>query len=508
MSGRGRPQRHHRPRPRRGAAVVRQALRLPPFINDYRAYIDAPANGGSVNDTLQDLTVIAQSRSGLPMDVQVEWRRQQAFELSPNYWEPVPVYTVDQANVDSDVETPSPPPTALAYGTWWVRVRAGHKATNTWSAWSPQSWFDVRPVLGSWTQYLDVNVGTVDPPMLNTFVYVDMNIGVPPRPLESADLMRYVDMNIGVRPRPMGLTAYSDMNVGPKFNPYVAMAYTDLNVDPTVTPTPHIWWIRPEKGKEGYVFNIYGQGFGAQQNEYNGSVVLGNLVCETTRWEMIPPQLTATTVSVSGTPRPATSQTQLPGVQLNAGSIVVAAGDIIEYDLRWDGPVGQVSDIYPSFTISGTAYMPGYNIFTLSDVDGVAWNAAPALVDGEWHHRKFVVPAGHTFVGRTLSDFRFSWYGFAPGSGNRRASLRSMVIRSADGTPKMWATGDDHISAPTLTYVANTGILQYATFEQEGFEIVKGQGVDPDKITPEHGWIVAVVPSGAVSSMVQVVLEE
>ena len=83
-----------------------------------------------------------------------------------------------------------------------------------------------------------------------------------------------------------------------------------------------------------------------------------------------------------------------------------------------------------------------------------------------------------------------------------------MVIRSADGTPKMWATGDDHISAPTLTYVANTGILQYATFEQEGFEIVKGQGVDPDKITPEHGWIVAVVPSGAVSSMVQVVLEE
>ncbi len=75
-------------------------------------------------------------------------------------------------------------------------------------------------------------------------------------------------------------------------------------------------------------------------------------------------------------------------------------------------------------------------------------------------------------------------------------------------TPKMWIMGDDRNSTPPLTYLANGGQLQYATFEQEGFEIVQGQGLDPDIITPEYGWIVAVVPSGAVSSMVKVVLED
>lgn len=509
MAGRGRPtNRHHRPPARRGMAVVRQALRLPPFINDYRAWIDNPPSGGSSNDVSQELTLIGQSRSGAPMDLEVEWRRQQAIETATNFWQPVPVYTVLVSGAASDELTYSPPPTDLAYGTWWVRVRAGNATTATWSAWSPQSWFDVRPVLGSWTQYIDLNIGTLDPPMPNTFVYVEMNVGVPPAVFEESQIHTYLEMNVGVGPRVLGLTAYSDLNVGPKFDPYVAMAYTDLNVDLTVTPTPHIWWIRPERGKEGYVFNIFGQGFGAHQNEYDGSILLGNLVCEANRWELVPGRLTATTVSVSGKPRTTSSEQLLPGVLLNSSGVIVEAGDIIEYDIRWEQPSGTQLNIFPSFTISGTSIKPGYNVYTLTDTDGAAWNSGANITDGDWHHRKFVVPSGHPLIGRTINEFRFAWYGFAASGSDREASLRSLVVRSADNNPKLWVMGDDRLSTPPLTYLANGGTLQYATFEQEGFEIHQGLGLDPDVITPEHGWIVAVVPSGAVSSMVKVVLED
>ncbi len=509
MGGRGRPaRRHHRPPARRGFSTVRQALRLPPFVNDYRIWVVSPPSGGAFNNIVPEIQLHAQSRSGLPMDVQVEWRRQQAIEKNLGVWEPVPVYTVSQSGVASDVITPSVPPTELAYGTWWVRARAGNAATGTWSAWSAQTWFDVRPVLGSWTQYIDQNIGTTDPPLQSAFVYVEMNIGVAVDTLASKSTVPYLEMNVGVGPRILGLTAYTDLNVGPKFDPYVAMAYTDLNVDPSAVPEPHIWWIRPERGKEGYVFNIFGQGFGAHQNEYDGSIILGNLVCEANRWELIPSQLTATTVSVSGKPRTTSSEQQLPGVLLNSSGVIVEAGDIIEYDIRWAQPSGTQLNIFPSFTISGSAFKPGYNAFTMTDTDGAAWNSGANIADGDWHHRKFVVPPGHSLIGRTINEFRFAWYGFATSGSDREASLRSMVIRAADNTPKLWVMGDDRTSTPPLTYVANTGELQYATFEQEGFEIHRGLGLDPDVITPEHGWIVAVVPSGAVSSMVKVMLED
>lgn len=468
----------------------------------------APPAGYSTNDRRQEITVSGHSDLGTPVDIQIEWRRQRAIEFPANVWTPTPTYTVSIEDAVSDSPQVSEPPTDLAYGTWWFRARAGNSTSNVWSAWSPQNWIELRPVLGSLTQYVEMNIGVTDPPLYSALAYVEMNVGVPDAPLEPENAVTYVEMNVGVRQEVLNLAAYTDLNIGPKFDPYVVMEYTDLNVVTDETPVPHIWWIRPEQGKEGYVFNIYGQGFGAFQNEYDGKVLLGNLVCSIARWEIVPAEARVTTVSVIGSPRTTASTTALPQVLLNASSVVIEEGDIIEYDLRWEAPGGSRLDIFPTFDISGVTTEMGYASALLNDTTGDAWISDQPEAYSAWHHRRFVVPPGNYLIGRTISNFAFAWYGSDAAAPVRAASIRSMVVRDSDESVKLWVMGDDQLSRPPLNYTANGGDLQSVTFEQEGFEIIHGEGLDPDTITPEYGWIVAVVPSGAVSSMVRVVLED
>jgi hypothetical protein len=88
------------------------------------------------------------------------------------------------------------------------------------------------------------------------------------------------------------------------------------------------------------------------------------------------------------------------------------------------------------------------------------------------------------------------------------SQVRSFVLRSGSGAPKLWVTGDDHISTPPLAYTSYaSSVLASASYQREDDMIVHGQGLDPDVITTEHGWITVIVPSGAVSAMVKVVLE-
>lgn len=497
---------HPRPPARRGGAVVSHALRLPPLINGFRAEIHAPVNGYSSNDRSQPVTVSGVSALATPVDFQVEWRRQQAVLSGGSTWLPDATYTVSVSGVPSGEQTPVVPPAELQYGTWWVRVRAGDATFSLWSDWSAQQWMDIRPVLGSMAQYIDLNVGVTDPPLAGAFAYIEMNVGVPEG--EALDTISYLEMNVGVSLGRLVAVEYSEMNIGPMLDPYRASEYLDVNVVNDETPVPHIWWIRPEQGKEGYVFNIYGQGFGAFQNEYDGKVLLGNLVCSIARWDRVPPQVTATTVNVLGTLRTTTTTTAWPAVLLSASTVVIEAGDIIEYDVKWDSPGGSRLDIFPTFDISGTSVEMGYSPALLNDTTGDAWISDQPEAYGEWHHRRFVVPPGNYLIGKTLSNFSIAWYGFDPAQPVRGGSIRSLVIRSSDESVKLWPMGDDHQSIPPLTYTANGGALTSATFEQEGFVIDHGEGLDPDTITPEYGWIVAVVPSGAVSSMVRVVLED
>lgn len=495
---------HPRPPARRGGAAFRRVPATQPPVNGFVASITGPSNGASVNDRTPSVSVLGVAVLGGTVDLQIEWRRQQAMFVSGN-WVPAPTYTVLVDGAESGVPVLTEPPTELDHGTWWFRVRAGDFGTGIWSDWSAQQWLDVRPVLGSVAQYIELNVGVTDPPIAGTYAYIEMNVGLDESTVVS-ELVTYAEMNVGTVIQPFQASEYTDFNIGPKLGTYEVAEYMDFNVVTNQVPVPHIWWVRPEQGKHGYVFNIFGQGFGQFQGQYSGKVRLGNLVCSIARWEMIPPDPVATTVTVSGKPRATASTTSIPWLALVSPTITFEAGDTIDYDMFWDTGSSRL-DLFPYF-VQGSAVM-GYGAnLLLNDTTGDPWISDQPEAYGAWHHRRFVVPTGHYLVGRAATNFGIGWYGFDAAQPFRAGSIRSFVIRRADGVVKAWITGDDNQNAPSLAYTANTGTLQSATLTQEGYQIIHGQGLDPDTITPEHGWVVAVVPSGAVSSMVRVVLEE
>lgn len=440
-------------------------------------------------------------------DVQVEWRREAATLVGPN-WGPAPTYVSDYPAEPANTIALVQPPTDLAYGTWWIRVRVGDSSTNTWSAWSTQNWIDLRPILGSTAQYLDLNIGVTAPPVKGAFQYLEMNVSPLPIQIDAKKLTRTLEMNVGVKSIPLRAAEFLTMNVGAKLREYVSAEYMELGVDPDAQPTPHIWWIRPEEGKEGYVFNIYGHGFGEFQGQFDGTVKLGNLTCAVARWEIIPADVRISTATVAGTPPTAPTTTNVPNVLLNSRTHIVQAGDIIEFDVRWETPPGTRIDIFPYFTISGSSNPIGYGSALLNDIEGMPWITDLAEAYGAWKHRRFIVPPGHYLIGRTITNFGIGWYGSDATKPVRKASVRSFVVRGADEVPILWATGDDQKSAPPFTYTAGTGTLSSTAFQQQSHYMQHGQSLDPDVITPEHGWIVAVVPSGAVSSMVRVSLED
>lgn len=221
-----------------------------------------------------------------PVDVQIEWRTQRPY-LDPFFWQPAPTYASEYLALPSDEEAILTSPAALTYTTWYYRVRAGSKATNVWGEWSPaQRFLDVSPVLGSTAGYIDLNIGASYLDATGAIAYIDLNVGMP----ETTELMvvaTTVDLNVGVLSQWKQTQSYADLNVYPPTEPYNPMRYADLNVSPGV-PTPHIWWIRPEQGLEGYVFHIFGHGFGAFPGEYSGTVYLGALACQVVEWLIEP----------------------------------------------------------------------------------------------------------------------------------------------------------------------------------------------------------------------------
>lgn len=55
----------------------------------------------------------------------------------------------------------------------------------------------------------------------------------------------------------------------------------------TDTPTPHIWYLYPTYGREGWEFKIIGYGFGDTQATFSGSVTLNALAVGVTSWELV-----------------------------------------------------------------------------------------------------------------------------------------------------------------------------------------------------------------------------
>jgi len=55
----------------------------------------------------------------------------------------------------------------------------------------------------------------------------------------------------------------------------------------TDTPTPHIWYVFPSFGREGWEFRIIGYGFGDTQGTYTGSATLDGLGLSILTWQLI-----------------------------------------------------------------------------------------------------------------------------------------------------------------------------------------------------------------------------
>lgn len=277
-----------RPPANRTTVAVQKALRLPPIVNGYYATIDSPVNGISTPDRTPSLIVTGHSVALSPVDIQVEWRRVMPTRITPTSpWVPVATYVSEVLAATSGTPQNIVPPANLEYKTWWYVARAGNKSAGIWGQWTAPRYLDVRPVLGSIAQYIDINIGVTDPPIDGTWAYIDMNIGVD-ESLYEPTLTGYVDLNVGVEHLPLTSIVYSDMNVGIERLLLTAIQYSDMNVRTDLTPVPHIWWIRPEQGRWGYGFNIYGHGFGSFQGEFDGTVKLGDFTCQVVEWQRIP----------------------------------------------------------------------------------------------------------------------------------------------------------------------------------------------------------------------------
>lgn len=261
-------------------------------VNRYLITVQAPPNGATVRSLTPTITVLPVSELSTPVDVQVEWRTQPPWYNPDTYtWIPSPTYVSEYLAAASDFPLEVTPPGPLSYTTWFFRARAGSKTLDLWSDWTASArYVDVNPILGSTTSYIEMNVGATGLEWAGAVAYLDLNVGVEQEDAAAA-VLAYSDMNVGVDPKWKQTTSYSDMNVYPPTGEYLPAGYADMYVL-VERPTPHIWWIRPEQGREGYVFHIFGHGFGQQVNEYDGSVWLGALECQVVRWVTVPQSAT------------------------------------------------------------------------------------------------------------------------------------------------------------------------------------------------------------------------
>jgi hypothetical protein len=242
-------------------------------LNGYAATVWSPGVGYENDDATPDVKFLPWVWDGLSAQYEVEFATDDHF---------LTVVATASGTCTHEVLQTVTAPTLPRRTIYW-RVRVGR--SPDWGYWA-SSWFVVTQNTLSVAAYMDVNVGVVTTPPQSVATYMDVNVGVVESPVNTAS---YMDLNVGplfTRLR-FGL-GYMDVNVHPVLVSQAGVAYHDVNVT-SDTPTPHIWWIRPAWGKTGWVFHVFGHGFGSFQNEYNGDVELGGVQMAVLEWELVPP---------------------------------------------------------------------------------------------------------------------------------------------------------------------------------------------------------------------------
>lgn len=120
------------------------------------------------------------------------------------------------------------------------------------------------------TARLEVNVGPDSPNTREAPARLEVNVG-PDSPNTREGSAR-LEKNVGVA-TPNAREAYARGEFG------------DVS---TNVPTPHIWYVRPTFGREGWEFKVVGHGFGATEITYaDAKVLLNALECGVIDWDTI-----------------------------------------------------------------------------------------------------------------------------------------------------------------------------------------------------------------------------
>lgn len=513
------------PRPNRpqSSAVYRRALIEPPFVNGFNVSVLSP-NGMAVRGRRPSLLIRASASDGGSVDIQVEWRTAPGGAVQQ---------ITNVSGVVSGTPTVVSPAQDLGYFTWYYRVRAGRAAFSTWGSWTPDKSLTIYPLPGFAHIYHEFNVGVENilvPP--TTAEYLDFNIGLQARTFR--DALVYSDFNVGLQEKPKLGAEYIELNVVPAvLGEYEASAYMDFTVDISLTPTPHIWSVRPRVGPEGMLFDIEGQGFGKTQGEFDGKVLLNGVVCNIADWayvgESFPRayKVAATLPTQEGTasrydwtsmraynlgvvgPNGAPTVIQENAVQL-------ATGDIIEFDFIRNTP-NVVSEterrVIPFMKRrTGSVSTVDSDFYTLIDQNGVRWRDSHLYEGRKLHHRRFVVPEWLNNV-EMINWGLALWGTHFANRPNFSEEFSNFVVRKKSGR-EFWVFGEDGGPVNQRYGQVTANIIS----DNDGRVSWSFPGLVPASNffarTDTHGTtvprerIVAVVPDGAESGMVRVVLED
>lgn len=213
----------------------------------------------------------------------------------------------------------------LTDGTlYWWRTRSAATGTTGWGAWS-----------AVWQVTPDINTG-------RGYAYVDINVGI--QPILDADVAEYVNLNAGVQiTLDADAVEYVNINTGVEItrkSDGLEYGYVgDVNTD---TPNPHIWFLRPNYGREGDGVSIVGFGFGDLVSTFSGVVevdwggVTGWQSVPVVSWQTFPP-----TVDAYGPDRTLNEFTNEIDMQHTTIEIVVPPGAIppgYPVRVRTEGP--------------------------------------------------------------------------------------------------------------------------------------------------------------------------
>jgi hypothetical protein len=210
-----------------GAAVSGTAIVPPPADPTplYSVTWVNPLGAATLQILNPYLTVSPSSSTHVAMQVQFQ------SSLAADFSSPS---TTTFTSVPSDVNETVQVGPFINATTRYFRARAGDG--STWGEWAYGPTITFNTALGNAHQYAYENVG------LGTDL------------VALRDNHAYAYENAGVE-----ITLLRDNH---------AYAYEgDVN---TLTPTPHIWFIKPASGRSGDGFVVYGHGFGAPQAQYSG----------------------------------------------------------------------------------------------------------------------------------------------------------------------------------------------------------------------------------------------